>query len=845
MSDQRIRARQPGHPHDKPTGPRDPDPRDRHHGRPRPIGDDNKTIGRIRPKPNPRTIQAATAVTQTRMEIPVAGKNAVAPFGYGRFRTGGMVCKAGVAGNYLVLLVVWCAGPVENIVTTKNSDGSPIHPAILQYHYEGDPWQTPNTLLMQTFAGWNNPLVTTIAGGQVGLCYTVFAIPRGVLSGAPSFVAEINGLRLYDPRDVAQSLEDSSTWTWSDNPTLAAAHFEHSPVFGRGRAVDWASVATSADANDDLVTAGDKRRTIGLCLSQPNHVDAWSDALAGYAGAIRSGAGEVARFVPDRPGSAVATLTDDDVVARQDGSLLVDLTIASAANAPTVVTVDFTNVSYGSTASLGVGWFPDSVTVYAPGVLEGSTEWRETVLNMPGLQRKSQALREATELLNKSLLCTLGGRLATDERGIRYDRGDLIDLTLSIGLSGKRVRVTGVTPVDAGRYDLSFTEYQAAAYSNDIATDGTPDTLLPNPADVPAIEGLAATEIQAMQNDGSVSTAFSIEFDAPDYVYQHRIEIRLIRVGVGRIWSTLCDADELPVLSSAIPAVGDYTIKARVLPYATGIVGAWTSVNVAALCERLPPDPPTGLVYEQLSPQAYRVTWDSALDAAIYDVRLAVSAVAAFEDAFPVGTTTGTNLVFTRDYPMPYVLVRAVDALGNVSTMDGVASLSTTHAFNPVMLSVTPLGNMQYRLTWRNAAGWASVDVYSGSAPWEQTGDTTVGDYHGSSAGTTIDITLAAVPAYIWVRVPSHGVEPVPTSSSWLVDNSPELFAPDSASVASTHYTKSGAAGSDTVSAFEVVDHDGVADQALVKVRTSGRLEVAGDLTIGGVNSLAVGFLRC
>lgn len=88
------------------------------------------------------------------------------------------------------------------------------------------------------------------------------------VNGFPRLEAVYRGVRVYDPRDGAQSPDDTAGWLWSDNPILLAAWYITRADGGRKamNLIDWDSVATAADACDALVTKyGSGTRKFARC----------------------------------------------------------------------------------------------------------------------------------------------------------------------------------------------------------------------------------------------------------------------------------------------------------------------------------------------------------------------------------------------------------------------------------------------------------------------------------------------------------------------------------------------------------------------------------------------------
>lgn len=76
-------------------------------------------------------------------------------------------------------------------------------------------------------------------------------------SGAPQFQFLVRGMKVFDPRQPAQSVSDSSTWQWSDNASLCLAHYL---TFSKGCNLSWDSL----DIDELKVAAGHDSESITL-----------------------------------------------------------------------------------------------------------------------------------------------------------------------------------------------------------------------------------------------------------------------------------------------------------------------------------------------------------------------------------------------------------------------------------------------------------------------------------------------------------------------------------------------------------------------------------------------------
>jgi pyruvate/2-oxoglutarate dehydrogenase complex dihydrolipoamide acyltransferase (E2) component len=372
-------------------------------------------------------------------------------------------------------------------------------------HYLGD--QTvADTALVAAFAAQGVTYIDTLQG----FAYSVLAIPVASFDGQLSLTALIQGRRVYDPRKDStaggsgpQRLADPATWAPSDNPSLCLADWVASPVYGAGRAVDWASVPAAANANDELIgSPAEKRRVLGVTLAYAASVPQVGDALRAYAGCwlVPSSAGY--RLVPDRDGPASASYSHElgQIAAMEP------LTLRDLGNSPTAVEVVYTDTSQ-------VPWRDAAVEARLPGAGE-TLPWRLTSVRMPGIQRGSQALREATERLNKLSLSDLSTTLEVFDGGLAHDVGDLVEVSHPLGLNAKPMRVAGIEAAGPGRWRLSVVEHDPAAYSDSVQTVPTyADTSRVLVGDEITLAGLGytgalnATAGAALNNDPGCTSA--------------------------------------------------------------------------------------------------------------------------------------------------------------------------------------------------------------------------------------------------------------------------------------------------------------------------------------------------
>lgn len=433
----------------------------------------------------------------------VAAENAPLRIVYGRAQVGAQIANVLVHGGRLIVQAVWCEGEIDAVESVSiNNEALPA--GVTATHYTGTAGQTVNATLAAAFAAQG----IVYADALPGIAYSVVSIPARHSAGFPDLVATIRGRKVFDTR--------TSTVAWSDNPALCLADFIASPAYGLGLPVDAASVTAVANDNDALV-GGLKRRRIGLVIDGVAPTRQHIEALRAYAGCwvIDSGAG--IQLVSDRPRATDHTVTAADVIA---GTFR--LRQLGVADLPTVVHVLWTDTTT-------TPWSEKTATAYAAGVVEGLTPRRESTVPLLGIQTYAQALREATERVNHFSLENIEAEWEAFDQALAYEKGDVASVTnAKTGLSAKQMRITDVKPIGPGRFRVAAREYDAAAYSDAIASEpSTPDTSLPNPAAPPKPTGVTAVEEVYQMQNGTWASRIKLTWNATEFAYlrDYRVEI--------------------------------------------------------------------------------------------------------------------------------------------------------------------------------------------------------------------------------------------------------------------------------------------------------------------------------
>jgi hypothetical protein len=479
-----------------------------------------------------RTASDAQTQQQT-----VAGTNAIIPIIYGRRRVGAKIGAVTVAGGNLYVLAVWCLGEIEEIEQTFIDDAG-LPAGVLASHHYGTQTQGVDPLMQAAYAALGQTYSDTLAG----ICYSVFMVPPKTSGGFPRLTATIKGLKV--------STSSGGPKVYSDNPAYIIADFIESPTYGMGRAVDWTTVASVAALCDQTLDDGSKRRVLSVSLDSAQECRAWLDTLRDYAGCWIIPEGSTYRLVPDAAvtlggmwgstlwasglwASTLWAATGAGVAAAFDASNIVAQSFRKQKRGtrtqPTVVEVTYTDVTV-------TPWRDRTVTVYAPGVLAGTTARRVAKIPKPGITTYAQAYRYAIERLNGYLLNDESVQFQSFDPTVAVRAGDVVSVTYSPkGINAaKYFRLLKAEPVSAkpNLFAVNAEEYDPAKYSTVVVTGPTyPDTNLDDPVFPPAVNSLAVVEEVYFVQSGLYASRLRITWSEPSYSAVDGYQIEVLQAG--------------------------------------------------------------------------------------------------------------------------------------------------------------------------------------------------------------------------------------------------------------------------------------------------------------------------
>lgn len=148
------------------------------------------------------------ARAQRSIQITAAGRDSYIPIIYGGpERTAGLLYLARVYNSKLVLCLLLCRGPVEQISGVQMNDAD-VPAGVTVTTYDGSQ-VTADATLAAAIPGF--------AEAMTGTAYAVCQIPAGASQGFPRFTFEVKGLKVYDPREnrftYSNALNNASGWT--------------------------------------------------------------------------------------------------------------------------------------------------------------------------------------------------------------------------------------------------------------------------------------------------------------------------------------------------------------------------------------------------------------------------------------------------------------------------------------------------------------------------------------------------------------------------------------------------------------------------------------------------------
>jgi len=613
------------------------------------------TIGPSSDPAVPRILQEITYKPLT-----LSRPGAAIPIVYGRCRIGGNIARAKQVGNELLLLVVWCEGPVD-AVEKVYSDDVDITAGFVVASYTGTTSQTGDPTIATYFGQ---------ADDLKGFCYSVLSLRS---THSLNLTALIRGKKIYDPRGGSTSYSANAALCLAD---FTDAYTEYEP--------DWPSAEVAADYCDAIITGSIKRWEIGMVLADPKDPNDWLKVLAEYANCYVFIDNGSARLLPDEARAVDHVLTGADIRA---GTF--DLRKSGQRDSPTQVFCDYLLPVAGDI------W--DDAEVSTPDPPQG-TPLRGTRLKMGGFFRAIHAQRKANQFQNYANLADLTGTFEVWDKGIKITKGDVVSVTHPVGLVAKEFRVLDSRALPRGRWRLEVREYTSQLYSDVVVADPqVPDTPLPDPTAIPS--GVPApTEIKEVlfvDQNGITYTRFEIRWLGINnfpFTRSYRIQMAAGSVTVMDILQQHLGADvEHLVVTPATSQGVQYTVRIWIIS-TLGQQSLEPGIGYqTGNGKMIPPTDPSNFTGREAA-QFVSLSWSASVDTDLRGYQIRKLNQADYEAAAPgnaqwdhanrqmvVSRIDSTRLVISsQSVGAWYYMIKAEDFAGNFSTDHAAKLINVT-----------------------------------------------------------------------------------------------------------------------------------------------------------------------
>lgn len=421
----------------------------------------------------------------------VGGPGTLIPPRYGTVRVGAIVSSMVVYQGALHMLCIWSEGPIDAVEQLYVGDEA-IPTSITATHYLGNAVQAVDPWYAAAWASLGQVYSDTLPN----IAYSVVRVPPQTNTGFPEISARIRGLKV--------ALEDGGTPTFSRVPAYIIANHITNTRYGMRSTVDWTSVQTCADYNNEVMADSSLRHVLNVSCDQLSNSEDWLQTLCDYGSIIPIKIGDTWYLIPDAPASSELTLTQAPNVIEKT----LRYRKRGPRNSPTVIEVQFTNTTT-------TPWKDDSAFVYAPGVQEGTKDRILQRVNKPGITSYAQAYRFGLQLLNAYQTSDLTIQFSTTDEALAWTPGTVFTLTAGPFIA-KKFRMTKVEPAGPKLYTIYATEYDDAKWSDVVQTGPSSlDTTLPSALTPPTPTDLTVEEDIFQLQTGRFASRLKIAFSGP------------------------------------------------------------------------------------------------------------------------------------------------------------------------------------------------------------------------------------------------------------------------------------------------------------------------------------------
>jgi hypothetical protein len=515
----------------------------------------------------------------------------VVPRIYGPMRfAGNIVAQNPIEGGEVVdMIVVLCEGEIESISNVL-LDGEPIanFPGCSYIAFLGTPTQN-----VETDSGMD---LNGVQYRNLACLYIHLESSDKLKGGRPNIICTVEGQKVQTWNGSSWS----SSKTYSTNPVGCIRDYLITRVQRGGCGYSIIDLHSNSfgetyDDCNDLVDNGaggtEKRYEISYAIDQKRAaIDNLSEMLLSFAGTLfRSGS--QFKLICAKSKSAVASIEEADM---KDFRIILKK-----------LDQKFNR--------LGIEYIDpdqDDAKILAWGAEDKADQDRrgifEQVINIPSIEKRTQALRLANQFFYELKLCPLGMEFFTSLNAISWELGDVVNLTHSrMNWTNKSVLILGIEETEMETFRITVQEYNSTIYNDRYGATietfkyGTP----PNPyAPVTEISNLQISEGEYyLHKDGTVGSDILISWNAPSdssrmFLSHYQIELKK----AGGDWHVVGTTTAINHTISGIQDEITYQVRVKTVSINHIVSDGIISSELTILGKLNPPANPTGFeVYQQ------------------------------------------------------------------------------------------------------------------------------------------------------------------------------------------------------------------------------------------------------
>ena len=683
----------------------------------------------IRPKPKPPNAPSQQYESAQGVLVNKSSNNENIPLVYGQRQLGiqkVFVESSGTNNNYLYLAGVLCEGNIESIdeiyvndklvtwsgsltdqtVRTVNSSDS-------NYYKDG-----ASLISVQSFFGLDNQPVSSLLDESTnwgsnhklsGVAYLAFKFTwnqDAFTGGVPDVKVTLKGRKIYDPRldstkggSGSHREDTSSTWAYSNNPSLCLLDYIRNSRYGKGLPnaafeTNYDSFKTSANTCETQVAPYTSGANINLFTTNivldtnEKLLENVRELLNPMRGIFTYTSG-VYKLLVEGTGSSAMTIDKDKIIGGikiygEKKNYKFNRVIGTFVNPDKNWQEDTVSFPPADDSGLPAGDQYSTMLAEDNGTnLEGNFDFKGITNPYTAEEMCEVLLRRSRNALGVDLMCT--------SEALNLSIGDIVELTYSTGgFSAKPFRVYGLSINTDSTVNLQLIEHQDSFYSwaSKTAAPVIADTTLPNPNTTQSPASVTLDDQLIEYSDGVVITALDVTIGAsPDsFVDYYQVEYKLSTESTYQI------SGQVKGLNHRILNVIDGLIyNVRVKAFNTlGVQSSYTSASRTIIGGIAPPSDVEDFSCNIIGGDAH-LSWTQIpdLDLAHYQIRYSTltSGASWANSVSLVEKVARPATSITVPARVGSYLIKAIDKNENYSSNEAViaTNISTVGNFNAIV----------------------------------------------------------------------------------------------------------------------------------------------------------------